>query len=65
MVAQGGVAPGSVVVTQGTGGVSLFALQFAKMLGARVGAPTASEAKAAKLAELGFDAIINYRDEPD
>ena len=65
VVVQGGVAPGSVVVTQGTGGVSLFAVQFAKMLGARVVATTSSEAKAAKLAELGADGIVNYRNEPD
>lgn len=65
VVEQGGVKPGSVVVTQGTGGVSLFALQFAKMLGARVVATTSSQAKAVKLAELGADAIVNYRDEPD
>jgi NADPH:quinone reductase-like Zn-dependent oxidoreductase len=65
VVVHGGVGPGSVVVTQGTGGVSLFALQFARMLGAQVVATTSSAAKAAKLAELGADAIINYRDEPD
>ena len=65
VVVHGGVGPGSVVVTQGTGGVSLFALQFAKMLGTRVVATTSSEAKAAKLAELGADAIIKYRDRPD
>src|SRR3984957_3651320 len=65
VVVHGGVGPGSVVVTQGTGGVSLFALQFAKMLGARVVATTSTEAKAAKLAELGADAIVNYRNEPD
>jgi NADPH:quinone reductase-like Zn-dependent oxidoreductase len=65
VVAQGGVRPGSVVVTQGTGGVSLFALQFAKMLGARVVATTSSEAKVAKLAELGADGTVNYRNEPD
>jgi NADPH:quinone reductase-like Zn-dependent oxidoreductase len=50
---------------EGTGGVSLFALQFAKWLGARVVATTSSEAQAQKLAELGADAIINYRREPD
>ena len=65
VVAHGGVGPGSVVVTQGTGGVSLFALQFAKMLGARVVATTSSEVKAAKLVELGADAVVNYRSEPD
>jgi NADPH:quinone reductase-like Zn-dependent oxidoreductase len=65
VVEHGAIKPGSVVVTQGTGGVSLFALQFAKRLGARVVATTSSEAKAQKLAELGADAIVNYRREPD
>ena len=65
VVEQGAVRPGSVVVTQGTGGVSLFALQFAKRLGARVVATTSSEAKAERLAELGADPIVNYRREAD
>lgn len=65
VVEHGGLKPGSIVVTQGTGGVSLFALQFAKMLGARVIATTSSAAKAEKLRELGADLILNYRDEPD
>jgi NADPH:quinone reductase-like Zn-dependent oxidoreductase len=65
IVEQGGVRPGSVVLTQGTGGVSLFALQFAKMSGARVVATTSSEAKAATLSALGADAIVNYRADPD
>ena len=65
IVEQGGVKPGSVVLTQGTGGVSLFALQFAKMAGARVIATTSSDDKAARLSALGADAIVNYRAEPD
>lgn len=65
VVEHGGVKPGSVVVTQGTGGVSLFALQFAKMLGARVIATTSSDAKAEKLKELGADVILVYRSDPD
>jgi NADPH:quinone reductase-like Zn-dependent oxidoreductase len=65
IVEQGGLKPGSVVLTQGTGGVSLFALQFSKMLGARVIATTSSAAKAARLRELGADAIVDYRAEPD
>ncbi len=65
VVDQGGVKPGSFVVTQGTGGVSLFAVQFAKMLGARVVATTSSEAKATKLRELGADHVVNYRTEAD
>jgi NADPH:quinone reductase-like Zn-dependent oxidoreductase len=65
IVEQGGVRPGSVVLTQGTGGVSLFALQFSKMSGARVIATTSSEDKAARLSALGADAIVNYRANPD
>ena len=65
VVEQGGVKPGSCVVTQGTGGVSLFAVQFARMLGARVVATTSSDAKAAKLRELGATHVVNYRTEAD
>jgi NADPH:quinone reductase-like Zn-dependent oxidoreductase len=65
VVEHGGVKPGSVVLTQGTGGVSLFAVQFAKMLGARVVATTSSEAKAEKLRALGADHVVNYRTEAD
>jgi NADPH:quinone reductase-like Zn-dependent oxidoreductase len=62
---HGGVKPGSVVLTQGTGGVSLFAVQFAKMLGARVLATTSSDVKAEKLRELGADRVLNYRTDPE
>lgn len=65
IVEQGGVRPGSIVVTQGTGGVSLFAVQFAKMLGARVVATTSSETKAQTLCALGADVVVNYRAESD
>jgi NADPH:quinone reductase-like Zn-dependent oxidoreductase len=65
IVEQGGVRPGSVVLTQGSGGVSLFALQFAKMSGARVIATTSSQDKALRLSALGADAVVNYRAEPD
>lgn len=56
----GGLSPGDVVLTQGTGGVSLFALQFAKLAGARVIATSKSDAKLARAAELGADHTINY-----
>ena len=56
---------GQSVLVQGTGGVSIFALQFARAAGARVIATTSSEAKAAKLKALGADAVINYRTTPD
>jgi NADPH:quinone reductase-like Zn-dependent oxidoreductase len=53
--------PGQVVLVQGTGGVSMFALQFAKAAGATVIATTSSAEKAEKLKKLGADHIINYR----
>ncbi len=65
VVEHGGVKPGSTVVTQGTGGVSLFAVQFARMLGARVVATTSSDAKAERLRELGAAHVVNYRTEAD
>ncbi|WP_157244975.1 zinc-dependent alcohol dehydrogenase family protein [Nonomuraea typhae] len=60
-----GLRAGQTVLVQGSGGVSLFALQFAKALGARVIATTSSPAKAARLTELGADAVIDYRATPD
>ncbi|KAI4094005.1 MAG: hypothetical protein LQ344_002450 [Seirophora lacunosa] len=53
--------PGDTVLTQGTGGVSIFALQFAKAAGARVIATTSSDAKESTLRSLGADAVINYK----
>ncbi|KAK7421265.1 hypothetical protein QQZ08_010042 [Neonectria magnoliae] len=57
--------PGQTVLIQGTGGVSLFALQFAKIFGARVLAITSSEEKATKLKELGAESVVNYSTSPD
>jgi NADPH:quinone reductase-like Zn-dependent oxidoreductase len=57
--------PGDTVLTQGSGGVSLFALQLAKLSGARVIATTSSEAKAERLRALGASAVVNYRTTPD
>ena len=53
------------MLVQGTGGVSLFALQFAKAAGARVIATSSSEQKLEKLARLGADAVINYKAVPN
>jgi NADPH:quinone reductase-like Zn-dependent oxidoreductase len=53
------------VLTLGSGGVSLFALQFAKLAGARAVATTSSEEKAMRLKALGADTVINYRTDPD
>lgn len=57
--------PGQTVLVQGTGGVSLFALQIAKTVGARVLAITSSEEKSDRLRELGADAVVNYSENPD
>ena len=62
--AVGGEQPvraGESVLVQGTGGVSLFALQIARMAGARVIATTSSDEKAERLRELGAETVIDYR----
>ena len=64
LVTCGRVKPGDTVLVQGTGGVSLFALQFAKAAGARVIATSSSEQKLEKLRSLGADAVINYQAVP-
>ena len=56
------VSPGSTILTLGTGGVSLFAVQFAKAMGCRVIATTSSVDKTERLKALGADAVINYKD---
>lgn len=57
--------PGDTVLTQGTGGVSIFALQFAKAAGAKVIATTSSAQKAELLKKYGADHIINYKETPN
>jgi NADPH:quinone reductase-like Zn-dependent oxidoreductase len=56
---------GDTVLTLGSGGVSLFALQFAKLFGARVIATTSTDEKANRLKAAGADDVINYRTTPD
>ncbi|KJZ74951.1 hypothetical protein HIM_05682 [Hirsutella minnesotensis 3608] len=58
------ITAGQWVLTQGTGGVSIFALQFAKAAGARVIATTGSEDKMDQLRQLGADHVINYKQNP-
>jgi len=65
LVEQGQIKAGDVVLVQGTGGVSIFALQFAKLAGARVIATSSSDAKLARAKDLGADDTINYKSEPD
>ncbi|MCS6865280.1 MAG: NAD(P)-dependent alcohol dehydrogenase [Gemmataceae bacterium] len=57
--------PGTTVLLQGTGGVSIFALQFAKALGAKVLITSSSDAKLARAMQLGADATTNYTTNPD
>ncbi|KAL2815606.1 zinc-containing alcohol dehydrogenase [Aspergillus cavernicola] len=57
--------PGQTVLVQGTGGVSIFALQFAKAAGATVIATTSSDAKSQKLKSLGADHVLNYKTQPN
>jgi NADPH:quinone reductase-like Zn-dependent oxidoreductase len=60
-----GTRPGDVVVTEGTGGVSLFALQFAKLAGATLIITSSSDAKLARAATMGADLGINYQTHPE
>lgn len=63
LVVNGILKAGDVVLTQGTGGVSIFALQFAKAAGATVISTSSSGAKLERLKALGADHVINYRED--
>ncbi len=65
VVEAGGVRAGDTVLVQGSGGVSLFALQIAKLHGARVIATSSSDEKLARMKALGADHLINYRATPE
>ena len=65
LVTQGRLAAGETVLVLGTGGVSLFALQIAKLHGARVILTSSSDAKLERARALGADDTINYTSEPD
>ncbi len=64
LVETGGIRPGDSVLVQGTGGVSIFALQFARLAGARVIATSSSDEKLARVRELGASDGINYKTTP-
>ncbi|PZU51194.1 MAG: NAD(P)-dependent alcohol dehydrogenase [Sphingomonas sp.] len=64
LVTKGGIKPGDSVLVQGTGGVSIFALQFAKAAGATVVATSSSGEKLERLKAMGADHLINYREQP-
>ncbi|MGO9424492.1 MAG: zinc-dependent alcohol dehydrogenase family protein [Steroidobacteraceae bacterium] len=65
LVELGRVAPGETVLLIGTGGVSIFALQFARLAGARVLITSSSDGKLERARSLGADGCINYRTSPD
>jgi NADPH:quinone reductase-like Zn-dependent oxidoreductase len=65
IMSKAGIKPGDWVLTQGTGGVSIFALQFAKAAGARVISTSSSDEKLERLTALGADHVINYKKTPD
>lgn len=65
LVVSGQVKEGDTVLTLGTGGVSIFAVQIAKLFGARVIATSSNDEKLARVRELGADDTINYRNSED
>jgi NADPH:quinone reductase-like Zn-dependent oxidoreductase len=65
LIPFGNITPGNSVVVLGTGGVSIFALQFAKCLGARVIVTSSSDQKLARAKELGAAVGINYKSTTD
>ena len=65
LMVEARIKPGDTVLTLGTGGVSIFALQFARAAGARVIATSSSDAKLERLRAMGADATINYAEDAD
>jgi NADPH:quinone reductase-like Zn-dependent oxidoreductase len=65
LVVDGGLKPGDTILALGTGGVSIFALQIAKMAGARVIITSSSDEKLERARALGADETINYRRQED
>ena len=65
VVGIGRVKAGDLVLTLGTGGVSIFALQLARMHGARVAITSSSDDKLARMRAMGAEITVNYRTQPD
>jgi NADPH:quinone reductase-like Zn-dependent oxidoreductase len=63
LVVEGNIKAGDSVLVEGTGGMSIFALQMAKAAGAYVYATTSSDAKIQRLKDLGADEVINYKED--
>jgi NADPH:quinone reductase-like Zn-dependent oxidoreductase len=64
-LSAGNLEPGGTVLIQGTGGVSIFALQFARIMGARVLGISSSYEKLQRAIGMGLDAGLNYCDHPE
>ncbi|MEH6912261.1 MAG: NAD(P)-dependent alcohol dehydrogenase [Oceanicoccus sp.] len=64
LIVKGQVKSGDCVLVQGTGGVSIYTLQLAKMAGATVIATSSSGEKMERLKEMGADHVINYKENP-
>ncbi|OZA93351.1 NAD(P)-dependent alcohol dehydrogenase [Altererythrobacter sp. H2] len=64
MFVDNAIKPGDTILVQGTGGVSVFALQMAKAAGATVIATSSADEKLARMRELGADHLINYKEVP-
>ncbi len=65
LVTRGRLAAGETVLLLGTGGVSIFALQFAKMLGARIIITSSSDQKLERAKAMGVHKTINYKTYPN
>ena len=65
LMVEARIKPGDTVLVQGSGGVSIFALQFAKAAGCTVIATSSSDEKLQKLKALGVDELINYKSTPE
>jgi len=65
IVDEAPIKAGDTILVQGTGGVSIFALQFAKAMGANVIATSSNDEKLTRAKKLGADHLINYRTTPD
>ncbi|MEL6676825.1 MAG: NAD(P)-dependent alcohol dehydrogenase [Bacteroidota bacterium] len=63
LMVEGNLQAGQSVLIEGTGGMSMFAFQLAKMAGARVFATTSSPEKAERLKDMGAEAVLNYRED--
>jgi NADPH:quinone reductase-like Zn-dependent oxidoreductase len=65
LIVRGELVPGETVLLLGTGGVSIFGLQIAKMSGAKVIITSSSDEKLERARQLGADAVINYQTTPE